>query len=563
MAENYVSWEKRNAAPGFGYAGGTQDILSAYNGLNHRKSDVRYADNQPLLKEQIKDLYQLKKDLEREEREFFELFGYVNQDRKTCFRLLRDKVKQWNATKAENLLNNATNKEFWDILVNIEKQAFFMEMNNDDWQDILNTSFNTQEVKQLLESNPNLNVAEILNTILEKNGKGKYAIGGSSTLLANLTVTLKNGEIEIKSDRNNISLAMQQKITRDLKKYLEKQNRGQQYKVNYDFQKLFDTLFEKSGITPEGQFYILKAIKNDYGSVTKYYDFNSNQSRLKGFLGEIYTTAFLLFMAGKNNLEALRRITPTGAMREVGGKKPELIIDIWLYGAGIQVKNYELNKVLKSGFEFRNTLGAGEFITNKLQLESRGTSNTASVGDILLNFFTAYDYNQDYGETGNLSDEIMKSDAYRYWKITRARMTEKIRDEKSFTNIITPYAHKLMGISRKFSTEDNMFINGQEYHNTFFNISGEYIPSSVLVQAIIDIIEKKSQKESFGGLLDIKARFSSHSLSGLDKWSPKVDNNLVAKVFENREKYADSSRVSYSMIVDVQELSANLLNYIK
>lgn len=563
MADNLVSWEKRNAAPGFGYAGGTQDILSAYNGLNHRKSDVRYADNQPLLKDQIKDLYRLKTDLESEENKFFELFGFRNLDRKTCFRLLRDKIKQWNATKAENLLNNATNKEFWDILANMEKEAIFMEMNDNDWDDILNASFDTQDVRQLLENNPNLNIAEILNVILEKDKRGKYATGGSSTLLANLTVTLENGKIKIESDRDNISLAMQQKIIRDLKKYLEKHGKGRQYKANYDFQKLFNVLFEMSGITPEGQFYILKAIKNDYGSVTKYYDFNSNQSKLKGFLGEVYTTAFLMFMAGNNNLEALRRITPTGAMREIGGKKPELIIDIWLYGFGIQVKNYEINKVLKSGFEFRNTLGAGEFITNKLQLESKGTSNTASVGDILLNFFTSYDYNQDYGKTGKLSNEVIESDAYKYWKMTRARMTEKIRDEKAFTNIITPYAHKLMGISRRFSTEDGMFVDGQEYHNTFFNISGEYIPSSVLVQAVIDIVEKKSREESFGGLLDIKARFSSHTLSELDKWSPKVDNNLVAKVFEKRKEYADSSRVSYSVTLDVQELSINLLNYIK
>lgn len=563
MAENLVSWEKRNAAPGFGYAGGTQDILSAYNGLNHRKSNVRYADNQPLLQEQIKDLYKLKANLENEENEFFKLFGFVNQDRKTCFRLLREKIRDWNATKAVNLLNNATNKEFWDILTNIEREALFMEMNDEDWEEVLNASFDTQDVRQLLESHPDLNIAEILNTILEKHGKGKYATGGSSTLLDNLIVTLKNGEIEIKSDRNNISLAMQQKIIRDLKKYLEKQGKGRQYKANYDFQKLFDILFEKSGITPEGQIYILKAIKNDYGSVANLYDFNSNQSKLKGFLGEIYATAFLMFMAGSNNLEALRRITPTGAMREIGGKKPELIIDIWLYGFGIQVKNYEINKVLKSGFEFRNTLGAGELVTNKLQLESRGTSNTASVGDILLNFFTSYDYNQDYGKTGELSNEVIESDAYKYWKITRARMTEKIRDNKALTNILTPYAHKLMGISREFSTGNGMFVDDQEYHNTFFNISGEYIPSSILVQAIIDIVEKNQREDSFDKLLDIKAHFSSHTLSELDKWSPKVDNNIVAEVFENRKDYADSSRISYSVTLDVQELSLNLLNYIK
>ena len=42
-------WKKRSADPGFGYAGGFQDILTAFNGLNHRGADKRYHDNQHLL----------------------------------------------------------------------------------------------------------------------------------------------------------------------------------------------------------------------------------------------------------------------------------------------------------------------------------------------------------------------------------------------------------------------------------------------------------------------------------------------------------------------------------
>jgi hypothetical protein len=50
MPENLVKtpWKKRSALPGFGYAGGVQDILSAYNGLHHRKAEVRY-NNQVLM----------------------------------------------------------------------------------------------------------------------------------------------------------------------------------------------------------------------------------------------------------------------------------------------------------------------------------------------------------------------------------------------------------------------------------------------------------------------------------------------------------------------------------
>lgn len=43
-------WTLRNDPPGFGYAGGVQDILKAYNGLHHRTSKIRY-DSYELLQE--------------------------------------------------------------------------------------------------------------------------------------------------------------------------------------------------------------------------------------------------------------------------------------------------------------------------------------------------------------------------------------------------------------------------------------------------------------------------------------------------------------------------------
>ena len=64
-----IPWTERDAPPGFGYAGGFQDILTAYNGLNHRGDNVRYHDNQQLLQYQIIHLTNLKKELEEDEDE--------------------------------------------------------------------------------------------------------------------------------------------------------------------------------------------------------------------------------------------------------------------------------------------------------------------------------------------------------------------------------------------------------------------------------------------------------------------------------------------------------------
>ena len=58
MAKNLIAtpWQERASKPGFGYAGGFQDILTAYNGLAHRGANARYHDNQDLLQEQITHL---------------------------------------------------------------------------------------------------------------------------------------------------------------------------------------------------------------------------------------------------------------------------------------------------------------------------------------------------------------------------------------------------------------------------------------------------------------------------------------------------------------------------
>ena len=568
MADNLMAkdYTKRNANPGFGYAGGTQDILTAYNGLNHRGASIRYSVEQNLLQQQLEHLYELKRILIQQEDDFFELFGIRDEkSRKNSFKILKDKIESWNATGAVNLINDASkNNIFYKGLGAIKQLAIEAELNEEDWDGLIEQtlqSVDAQELRLILEETDNL--AKVMNAIIDS--KQKFATGKNSPL-ARIRVYLDDDKIIIDGDKDNVSLTLQNKLVGKMKKHLGLDKKPQQVKPKYNFEQMFEDLFLQTGINPEGQKYIKMAIRDNftYTSILNDYAFNSNTSQIKGFLGEIYNNAFLYFMANGDRAkkEALDRITPTGSMRELAGSRPELVIDTWLYGIGIQVKNYEKNKVMRDGFTFRNDMGAGELVTNKLQLESEGTSNWASVGDILLNFFTAYDYNQDYGKTGKLSQEMMASAAYEYWKKTRARMADKIRDQAAFTNILLPYAAQLMGVERSFSTENGLFVKDETYHNTFFNISGNYIPSSVLIQAVIDSVEKKTSKKSFSSLLELQARFKSHELSKYDKWSPDIDNNVVAEIFKNRKKYADSSKVEYTLTLNMDELVNNLLKYI-
>lgn len=569
MAENLLNtsrtpWQQRAADPGFGYAGGFQNILTAYNGLNHRGANKRYKDNQELFKQQIEHLRELKQVLEEDEDEFFELFGINEKNKRNSFIKLKEKINTWYSYNTDRLITDANkNNEFYKGLRAIQNLAIAAEITEEEWESTLTQAFNTEEGKKnisaLLDENRNINIAKILNTLI---GKNTFSANKNSTLLDNLSIIFtESGDIKIVSQQQNISPALQKKIIKALKEYLQDKSKEKK-KANYDFKKMFTALFQELGIEAEGQHFLLMAL-GDMGSVLQRYDFNSDSNKIKGFLGEVNNNAFLYYMADKSKRrqEAIKRITPTGSIREEKSGS-EVVIDTWLDGFGIQVKNYEKNKVWNSGFRFQKSMEAGHFIQNVLQLNAVGTSNTASVGDILLNFFTAYDYNQDYSKKDSSIDT--KADAYKFWKAARDRMDEKYKDSKAFTNIVMPYIDKVIGIDRHFTSRDSsIFVpedEEQTFRNTFFNISGNYIPSSVLVQAIIDTINKKGDLAS---MMTAEFRTTSYSNSSKDKWAPNVTNETVQKVYKDRINYANSSRIGYTIDLNVQELANYLLTQLQ
>lgn len=550
MEKNLVAtpWQQRSAYPGFGYAGGVQDILSAYNGLHHRTSKIRY-DSFELLEAQVIYLQQLKEELERQEDEFFSMFGIQGKNKKENFRLLQNKIQEWNSTRADCLINDASvGNQFYIGLQELKRYAVAAEITPNTWDEILNATFETVEgdemIRKLIEDDAN--IATILNSITNTKA---FSTSKGSSLVDNLKVTINSvGKIEVKSDKNKITPSMQLKIIKLLKEYLN--DKSKKTKPNYDFQKAFKDFFSKLPISAEGKKYIYLAL-GDLGSVLERYAFSSNDSQIKGFLGEIYNNAFLYFMAegSPDKKKTLARITPTGTILNLKGQ--EVVIDTWLKGVGIQVKNYEKNKVKSKGFNVHGSYGADTFIREVLQLDT----SIQSIGDILLNFFTSFDYNQRYE---GLTDKQKESDAYKFFVATRAKMHNQLENKTYLTETFMPYVTKILKIDQSFASKNDLFGEEKEYHNTFFNISGNYIPSSVVVQAIIDSIEKNQTPDSMTEL--ITAHFSTkHSISDKDKWRPKVTNETVDNIYNNRGNYAEATKINYSITLNINKIVENIL----
>lgn len=471
--------------------------------------------------------------------------------------MLQNKINEWDNTGASILINNAAvGNQFYEALKIFEKHAIFAELTEEVWNDMITTALierGGDTVRALLEDNENLNIAEILNYLVAQDKKRKpFSTNSKSSLIDNLKITLdENGELKIISEQGKITPTLQKKVVTQLEKRFKiNKPKGK----NYDFKQMFEELFENLPIDGTAQYFIGLALGDD---ITKHYSFNSSSSSIKGFLGEIYNNAFLYFMANgsKNKKKAIEAITPTGAFTTID-KNQQLVIDTWLDGYGIQVKNYEINKVMRTGFTFSNDYNANTFITEVLQLNSRGTDNYASVGDILLNFFTAFDYNRDYS---HIDKSYGETDAYKYWLSARMRMNDKAKDNKAFTTIIMPYIDKVIGIDKRFSSGNgDMFTKPAEYRNTFFNISGKYIPSSVIVQAIIDTINKK--KDSlFSDMIKAEFKIISYEKSNKKKWHPGVTDEDVANVFADREKYSATTKIAYTINLDVAQISRYIL----
>jgi hypothetical protein len=137
-------WKQRSADPGFGYAGGFQDILTAFNGLNHRGAETRYHDNQHLFVEQIGHLTKLKQDLLKDEKNFFELFGIKGEDTRKSFQNLKDKIDEWNKTGAWKLINdNKPRNEFYKGLQLLKHSAILDELDDATWQEMLEASLDS------------------------------------------------------------------------------------------------------------------------------------------------------------------------------------------------------------------------------------------------------------------------------------------------------------------------------------------------------------------------------------------------------------------------------------
>lgn len=225
-----------------------------------------------------------------------------------------------------------------------------------------------------------------------------------------------------------------------------------------------------------------------------WYDVNSSEASIKGFLGEIHAYSAMKYLFSSNNLAA------TGNIRDLKGQ--EIPIDLVFNSCGFQIKNYRITNKGRSVFQYEGK--AGNFIEQRIQPEQ-------TLGDLLTTFFGLYGYHPEGSKFSEMASPLLVQNGV-IPKIFNAHLDNVMRISSIFSN--RAGIDKLFGINKT-------------YYNTFFLVGNTLVPSSAIIQAMIDEIREDRDFRS-----TVHAKWYFEKDEG-KKVSKEIPNQLANRITVN------------------------------
>lgn len=201
-------------------------------------------------------------------------------------------------------------------------------------------------------------------------------------------------------------------------------------------------------------------------------DISRSYAGLVGYLGELRALAILYKFFGTS-------IIATGGMRDIATKQQisiDAVVKQGLNYLGFQVKNYTLSSGKAT---FTSSMSSANFIQNRLCL-------TGTIGDILSDILATYQFNQPFTDEAlvdQFKDSWLSVDEYKNNIYTKVE--ESVNQLHALFESRMGY---LLRIGNNFSVAgtDGLFGKPQMYYNSFFIISEYYVPSSVILESILE-----------------------------------------------------------------------------
>lgn len=472
--------------------------------------------------------------IQQETKFFNDILGTSSGNPEQDLKLLQSKIDDWNNSGARNMILNNQN-----IILDILK--LFGGIDLEDVAKAFTDRLVTEQlVKKMYEEEhlPEIteDLTEQLRLFLNKNFKmsfGKGQFQKKVTLIDN-----GKGEYHIEfsgemgGDYKNRFAQIFFEIGKNENDYLEKKN-ALTFVNPYATDKgaLRQGVIEiltRQGISGTPLIYITKELNKNFGE----YALAKNFAVTKGFLGEVYWNAFFQFLSNGR-----LAVAPTGTVKNLGGQS--IPIDMVVKDFGFQIKAYNLhNGKVNLGLKGDVQRGVGTFIVDRVQM---------SASDALLMFFGAWGYNQPVEDASSSYVSLYNS------------------FENSFDTInkvFQLHVDKIIGLDKQFQARidaeaenalaQEVFKEDRVYYNTFFLISDKMVPSSAIVQGIIESFEKEDARVRF------EAQYSKKYSQPNDKeklWAHTPPSSLV--------KAANYATIHYEVLIDVIEILNNVYNYIE
>lgn len=296
-------------------------------------------------------------------------------------------------------------------------------------------------------------------------------------------------------------------------------------KQNFSKQQVAEVLKQWVNINIEDKYGMREAVLKELNYNLQSFDINKTSASVKGFLGEVATSAIIKVLCPNQSTIA------TGAMKKIRTGQ-ELPIDILLNGIGFQVKNYQFisNKVSFGHKTEEDSMLMGNFITDRARIQG-------SIKQVLYALYGSYHYNQMIDNASEAYSSIRDS--------LEAKAIES-------TEIFEGYIDNILKISDFFGSKDKNFIDEKLYFNTFFMIRDKLIPSSVILENIIEQLKNKSS----GASVD-KTITSSFKLLELSSTEPIYTGKHFGTHKVANKNLANKVPIHYTITIDMEKILDN------
>ena len=489
----------------------------------------------PLTKDSIKRLEAILSTVKKQEEQFYKMLGIsgdINSGLQRFQTILNDKLNNSGAIKLLNVPESelqiiAENIGERVIIQSLEK-GFFMEIKNSEFRKAFTEGFKDEIITMTTED-------FIKKTQSFSKGKNNvhtfYNItGGNNSGAKGLQKYI--GEIiwdPTKKKKERIQVKFIDDIPKKYASILERD-----YGIYFP-----ELLTEERNILENTKNYVNRVVVDpeirDYilteiNAAEKRYSVNSSAGSIKGFLGEITMNAVL---------HSLTKIYPqaTGAIRKIceEGKGQEIPIDIILRNFGFQVKNYaEIQGTVSFGHKsVKDNMGLGNFIVSRVHPRE-------DIGQVLLELYGSYAYNQ-------IVDNIS---AQQNFGPTRQRLEEIATETQPIEQLFDQHIDNILKISDSFAANDKFFAKERIYYNTFFLINKRVVPSSRILQSLINKLRQAENADI------IKSSYSfSFGLASTEEAYPyQKQSNLSAL------EYSNKSKINYSIKLSLDDILQEALN---